>query len=104
MSSQASLLQRFPFPSYESLDRLVFCQAKLVVKFGRVAIAVFGALPEFAWVGAREKGFVLLALVLENRQALTGDFIGAEGDGHFDLVNAPLHPSAAVEPDFAVFH
>src|SRR5207247_9201750 len=89
-----------PLPLHKPLDRLVLRQAELVVLLGGVAVAVLGALPEFPRVaGAGQQGLVLLALVLEDGHALAEQLVGAERHGHLDLVDSPLLPGAAVEPD-----
>src|SRR2546429_5242463 len=93
-----------PFPPDEPFDGFVLRQAELVVEVGGFAVALFCALPELAVVGAGEERFVLLALVLENGDALALHFLGRERDGHLGLVDAPLLPRAAIEPDLAALH
>src|SRR5206468_2408832 len=63
-----------------------------------------GPLPEFPVVGAREKGFVFLRFVLEDRDALALHLIRRQGYGHLDLIDAPFLPRAAIEPDLALLH
>ena len=43
-----------------------------------------------------------MGLVFEDGIAFATNFEWAEGDGHFNLVDGPFLPGAAVEPDFAV--
>src|SRR5436309_3049919 len=57
-------------PADEAFDRFVFGEAKAVVGLRGRAVAVFGALPELAQVGAGEESLVLLRLVLEDRGPL----------------------------------
>src|SRR5687768_17347153 len=92
-----------PLPTDKTLDRLVLRQPQLVIKLGRMTISVLRPLPEFARiVRAGEEGLVLLALVLEDRLALFVNFVRRKRDGHLDLVDPPLLPRAAVQPDLAL--
>jgi dihydrodipicolinate synthase/N-acetylneuraminate lyase len=68
---------------------------------GGGAVAVFGALPELALVGAGEHGLVLLDLVLEDRDRLRSSLRGLRGTAISIFVGLPLLPRAAVEPDLA---
>ena len=67
---------------------------------GEAAAAVLGALPEFAAVFAEEERLVFLRLVAENRAAAAEHFVRAERHGEVDLVERPVGPGAAVEPEF----
>ncbi len=49
----------------------------MVVEGGGGAVSVFGALPEFALVGAGEHGAIFLALVLEDGGAFSEEFLRA---------------------------
>ena len=89
-------------PADKAFDRFIFGQAEFVVERSGGAVAVFGALPEFALVDAGEHGLVLLALVLEDGQAFAEEFLRGERDGHLDLLGFPFLPGAAIEPDFAM--
>src|SRR5262245_31079499 len=88
-------------PLHEALEGVELRQAELVVDLGRVAVAVFGALPELAAVlAAREHRLVLLRLMTEDGALLA--FQVARGQRHdpLDLVRLPFFPGAAVQPDF----
>ena len=90
-------------PAHEALDGLILGQAQLVVELSGGAVAVLGPLPELARVvGAGEQRRVLLALVLEDGDALAGHLIRRERNGHLDLIRVPLGPGAAVQPHVAV--
>src|SRR4051794_8238651 len=91
-------------PADESFNRLILGEPELIVGLSGLAVPLFGALPELAVVGAGEERFVLLTFVLEDRDALALHFLGRKRHGHFDLVDAPLLPRAAVEPDLAILH
>src|SRR5947209_7283827 len=58
-------------PLHQPLQAVELRQAEAVVQLGGVAVALLGALPELAVVGAAgEHGPVLLRLVLEDRLLL----------------------------------
>src|SRR5439155_15560532 len=88
-----AFLPRYPLspaPAHEPFDGLVLRQTQLVIDLGRLAVALFRALPELALVGAGEHRPVLLALVLEDRVALAAQFTGAERHRHLDPLRFPL--------------
>src|SRR5437762_905868 len=93
-----------PLPTHKSLNRFILREAELVICRRGLPVAVFGALPELAVVVTGKQRAVLLAFVLEDGDALARQLIGRERDGHLDLVDAPLLPRAAIEPDRALFH
>src|SRR5205807_9184226 len=71
------------------------------IELGRLTIAVFGPLPEFALVVTRIHGPILLALMLEDRAPLAEQLLGAERHGHLDSLRLPFLPRPAIEPDLA---
>src|SRR5438093_9470922 len=65
-----------------------------------MAVAVLGALPEFAWVdAARKHGPILLRLVPENSQLFPFQIIRADRHDPINLMRLPFLPGAAVLPD-----
>src|SRR5258707_9968606 len=86
-------------PSYKSLNGFVLRQAKLVIYAGGLMIAFLGALPKFPFISAGEHRFVLLALMLEDRVALSGQFRRTQRNSHLDFFRFPFLPRAAIEPD-----
>src|SRR5690625_6656635 len=46
---------RLPFPAYKSFHRLILCQPKIVVKYSRFPVSVFGSLPEFPFIISRAR-------------------------------------------------
>src|SRR5262245_303685 len=89
----------FP-PLHEAFQRIKLRQPELIIDFRGVAVAVFGALPEFAAIRAAGKhGPVLLRLMAEDRLLLALQVAGTQGHDALDLVRLPFLPGAAVEPD-----
>ena len=90
--------------AHEGFDGFVGGEAEVFVEFGCGAVAFFGSLPEEAVVVAEVGGVFHLRLVLEDGVALEAELFGAEGHGHFDVVDFPFGPCAAVHPCVAVLH
>ena len=84
----------------EGLDRLVFGQAEAIIGPGEPPAPIFGALPELPAVVPQEERLVLLGLVSENRAAPTQNLLGTERHREIDLIQLPLGPRPAIEPEF----
>src|SRR5207237_4488251 len=92
----------FGVPLDKAFQRVKLGQAELVVDLGGVAVAVLGALPELAAVGAAgEHGPVLLRLMAKNGHLFPLHVVGREGNHALDLMRLPFFPGAAIEPDFS---
>ena len=89
---------------HKCLDCLVGSKTKSFVKLSRSSVAVFGTLPEESVVVAQEWSVLHLRLMLENRITLEAQFLRADRHRHFDMVDFPLCPRAAIHPYAAVFH
>src|SRR5690349_3047690 len=73
-------------PLHKPLDRFVLRQPQRVVRLGGISVPILRALPELAGIRAGEDGFVLLALVFEDRHPLLEKLVGRKWHGHLDFV------------------
>src|SRR5262245_56619961 len=78
-------------PLYKAFQRIKLRKAELIVDLGRVAVAVFGALPEFAAVDApRKHGAVLLRLMAEDGEFFPLQVIWTDRHDAVDLMRLPF--------------
>src|SRR5579859_7362564 len=91
---------QLPAVAHERFQGVELREPELIVDGGRVLGALLGPHPEFAFVGARKKGRVLLRFVPEDRLLLAFHEFRTERDGPIDVMRLIFLPGAAVEPDF----
>src|SRR5579859_2938564 len=89
-------------PADEGLDGLVFRQSQAVVSSRGGPVAIFGPLPEFAFVAPRKQGAILLRLVAENGLAFAQQLGWSEGLRHLGSLGFPFLPGAAIQPHLAL--
>ena len=76
-------------PAHKGLHGLILCQSQNVVKMGCLPVAIFGTLPEFAFIITRKNRVIFCDWCIKIAPSLV-QFIRTNGNGHFDFINWPF--------------